>query len=348
MTPRRGPHCLGGPAGLLRRHDARDASRRGRVDGDRSPHRAAPRAHGPAGLARGNPRRVRPAGPVCRRARDRQDPAGPGVRGSGARLRRDCGVGPLRRDRGGPGLLAVAPGPAIARRSTHGRCSPRDVESPEDRFRRVRRRGRGTAGRGRARPALVVVLDDVHRADAPSLLVLRHLADRVDDAPSARPGDVPRRRAREPAAPSCCPSCCARLRPSASTCAASASPTSASSWQPTTGGVANAPLVLEVTAGTRCSSARWPGRSPTGCGGRTGPPRSVRDDRHGPARSRVARTVVVWCRPRPSSAATSRSGSSQRRSTSRRCSSCRRSTRPSRWGLVEDGARRAATGSSTH
>ena len=34
-----------------------------------------------------------------------------------------------------------------------------------------------------AQPALLVVLDDVHRADEPSLLVLRHLADRLADAP---------------------------------------------------------------------------------------------------------------------------------------------------------------------
>ena len=35
----------------------------------------------------------------------------------------DCGVGPLRRDRGGPGLLAVAPGPPIARHRPTT-CSP--------------------------------------------------------------------------------------------------------------------------------------------------------------------------------------------------------------------------------
>ena len=37
--------------------------------------------------------------------------------------------------------------------------------------------------RAAAHPALLVVLDDVHRADEPSLLVLRHLADRLADAP---------------------------------------------------------------------------------------------------------------------------------------------------------------------
>lgn len=35
----------------------------------------------------------------------------------------------------------------------------------------------------RAQPALLVVLDDVHRADEPSLLALRHIADRLADAP---------------------------------------------------------------------------------------------------------------------------------------------------------------------
>ena len=51
-----------------------------------------------------------------------------------------------------------------------------DVESPEDRFRvfeAVARTVRGAAaGRG-----LVVILDDIHWADEPSLLILRHVAD---------------------------------------------------------------------------------------------------------------------------------------------------------------------------
>jgi DNA-binding CsgD family transcriptional regulator len=40
----------------------------------------------------------------------------------------------------------------------------------------------GIADALRAQPALLVVLDDVHRADEPSLLALRHLADRLADA----------------------------------------------------------------------------------------------------------------------------------------------------------------------
>ncbi len=53
-----------------------------------------------------------------------------------------------------------------------------DVESPEDRFRvfdRVAEAITGAAGKS----ALVVILDDIHSADEPSLLVLRHLAGRI-------------------------------------------------------------------------------------------------------------------------------------------------------------------------
>ena len=53
--------------------------------------------------------------------------------------------------------------------------------SPEERFRLFD--GVAEALRAAAHPALLVVLDDVHRADEPSLLVLRHLADRLADAP---------------------------------------------------------------------------------------------------------------------------------------------------------------------
>jgi DNA-binding CsgD family transcriptional regulator len=56
-----------------------------------------------------------------------------------------------------------------------------DVESPEDRFRvfdGLTEAVRGAAGdRG-----LVVILDDIHAGDEPSLLVLRHLADRLTGA----------------------------------------------------------------------------------------------------------------------------------------------------------------------
>jgi DNA-binding CsgD family transcriptional regulator len=57
-----------------------------------------------------------------------------------------------------------------------------DVESPQDRFQAVDAVA-GAVLTEVARRPLVVVLDDVHWADEPSLLVLRHLADRVPDAP---------------------------------------------------------------------------------------------------------------------------------------------------------------------
>jgi hypothetical protein len=56
-----------------------------------------------------------------------------------------------------------------------------DVESPADRFRvfdEVTEAVRGAAGRS----GLVVVLDDVHWGDEPSLLVLRHLGDQIAGA----------------------------------------------------------------------------------------------------------------------------------------------------------------------
>ena len=55
------------------------------------------------------------------------------------------------------------------------------VESPEDRFRafdNVTEAVRGVAGQG----GLVVILDDIHVGDEPSLLVLRHLAEQITDA----------------------------------------------------------------------------------------------------------------------------------------------------------------------
>ena len=55
------------------------------------------------------------------------------------------------------------------------------VESPEDRFRvvdNVTEAVRGVAGQS----GLVVILDDIHVGDEPSLLVLRHLAEQIADA----------------------------------------------------------------------------------------------------------------------------------------------------------------------
>jgi DNA-binding CsgD family transcriptional regulator len=68
-----------------------------------------------------------------------------------------------------------------------------DVESPQDRFRVVFDLAevvRGAAGRS----GLVVILDDIHWADEPSLLALRHLSDHVADSPlllfaTFRPGE---------------------------------------------------------------------------------------------------------------------------------------------------------------
>lgn len=57
-----------------------------------------------------------------------------------------------------------------------------DVESPEDRFRvfeGVTEAVRDAAGNG----GLNVILDGIHWADEPSLLVLRHVADHIDSAP---------------------------------------------------------------------------------------------------------------------------------------------------------------------
>ena len=64
------------------------------------------------------------------------------------------------------------------------------AESPEDRFRvlddvteAVRRAAGARSRPGAGSSGLVVILDDIHWADEPSLLVLRHLADRISTAP---------------------------------------------------------------------------------------------------------------------------------------------------------------------
>ncbi|MEA2685701.1 MAG: hypothetical protein QOE93_896 [Actinomycetota bacterium] len=54
-----------------------------------------------------------------------------------------------------------------------------DVESPQDRFRAFDDVADAVLGAAAPRRGLLVILDDVHWADEPSLLVLRHLADRV-------------------------------------------------------------------------------------------------------------------------------------------------------------------------
>jgi DNA-binding CsgD family transcriptional regulator len=56
-----------------------------------------------------------------------------------------------------------------------------DVESPEDRFRVLDDVTEAVRGAADER-GLVVILDDIHWADEPSLLVLRHVADRIAEA----------------------------------------------------------------------------------------------------------------------------------------------------------------------
>jgi ATP/maltotriose-dependent transcriptional regulator MalT len=56
------------------------------------------------------------------------------------------------------------------------------VESPEDRFGVVEEVTDAVHGAARAGSGLVVILDDVHWADEPSLLVLRHLGDHLAGA----------------------------------------------------------------------------------------------------------------------------------------------------------------------
>jgi predicted ATPase len=102
-----------------------------------------------------------------------------------------------------------------------------DVKSPADRFRvfdNVTEAVFGVADRR----GLVVILDDIHLGDAPSLLVLRHLADQLAGTRLllfATFRDV------EPASasPACSPTCCGHRRSSESTCVASTSPRCASS-----------------------------------------------------------------------------------------------------------------------
>ena len=53
-----------------------------------------------------------------------------------------------------------------------------DVESPEDRFGIIDEASWALLGAA-GEPGLVVILDDIHWADEPSLLVLRHLADKI-------------------------------------------------------------------------------------------------------------------------------------------------------------------------
>ncbi len=84
----------------------------------------------------------------------------------------------------------------------------------------------------------------------------------------ARAGHVPRRRTRGHRCAGRCPTCCGQAPSSGWTCAASALTTCARSSPslPRRRASSTSP------AATRCSSARWRGRSPTACGGPTSPP----------------------------------------------------------------------------
>jgi predicted ATPase len=71
--------------------------------------------------------------------------------------------------------LAVAPGASLVSYRSEAVFTGR-VESPEDRFRafdNVTEAVRGVAGQS----GLVVILDDIHLGDEPSLLILRYLTE---------------------------------------------------------------------------------------------------------------------------------------------------------------------------
>jgi AAA ATPase domain len=86
-----------------------------------------------------------------------------------------------------PRLLAVAPGAPLARRRPRHRAG-RPGRVAEDRFRVFDDLTQAVLAVAARRGGLVVVLDDIHWGDEPSLLVLRHLADQLAAGPRRRPG----------------------------------------------------------------------------------------------------------------------------------------------------------------
>ena len=185
-----------------------------------------------------------------------------------------------------------------------------DVESPEDRFRVFDDVVAALRAAGGRRSGLVVILDDIHWGDEPRCDVLRHLADGDRRGPAAAGRRLPRRRPGQPA-PAVLPDLLrspgaerldlrgfglAEVRDQLGT-GATADATDDATARPSS----------TSRAGTRCSSARSPGRWPTARGGRTG--------RRAPcstsSRARLDRvsgpSAGGSCRPRPSSGVTSRS-----------------------------------------
>ena len=161
------------------------------------------------GAARRGPCRPRAAGDARRRAGHRQDPDRRGAGDLRTGARRQGLLGPLPRGRGRPGLLALGAGdPLLRARRRPGRARLGDGSGAADIARVVPEvaerigeveRGRGRRGRGGSVPALrldrrascraprasrplVLVLDDLHWADEPSLLLLQFLARELGDS----------------------------------------------------------------------------------------------------------------------------------------------------------------------
>ena len=170
--------------------------RRGRLRRARAGARAAPRGRGLGA------RRARLPSAAGGRARNRQDPRLGGARHLRPRERRPRLLGPLPRGRGRAGLLALGPGDPrlrprcrpgrarLAARCGGGRGRP---ARPGDRREARHRAGDGASDSEEARFRLfdsvtslllaaardrpiVIVLDDLHWADEPSLLLLRFAA----------------------------------------------------------------------------------------------------------------------------------------------------------------------------
>ena len=192
--------------------------------GGRGPRRPLSAAGGVAELVAGLDAALAGTAPglACRRARHRQEPARRRAHEPRAPAGRPCSSA-LLGGRRGAGLLAVDPGAALYIRDAEPeRCAAarggRGGSRPAPpRAARALPRAPGAAGAGgggRALPPLrggafvlvsaadarplVVVLDDVHAADEPSLLLLQFVARVLDAEPRARSRRLPRRRSDAP------------------------------------------------------------------------------------------------------------------------------------------------------